>query len=232
MAKELTHRAEELKELGWSQDDVLRYAELWDYRQRWGSINLEREDRQFLKKAEAALPKLVSGKVSAKKPLQEKSYYLWIRFYVQEMEKAERGFDLDKGSAGLWRLILEEELRVLDYYEPVLGLPDTIKARALFGLREELIKDGLEKHKNLVELHNFDFLKPINDLKSQDAKTSWKYLREGENSENRDYFVLKEESVSTFRKQIREKLPSLIVSLLPSLSETEKPLPPDNWSRE
>ena len=53
MAKELTHRGDELKQLGWSQQDVLRYIELWDYRQRWGAINLEREDRQFLRKAES-----------------------------------------------------------------------------------------------------------------------------------------------------------------------------------
>ena len=53
MAKELTHRADELAGLGWSADDVNRYAELWDYRQRWGAMNLEREDRLFLRKAEA-----------------------------------------------------------------------------------------------------------------------------------------------------------------------------------
>ena len=54
--KELTHRADELAGLGWSAEDVDRYAELWDYRQRWGAMNLEREDRLFLRKAEAALP--------------------------------------------------------------------------------------------------------------------------------------------------------------------------------
>ena len=54
MAKELTHRADELAGLGWSAEDVNRYAELWEYRQRWGAMNLEREDRLFLRKAEAA----------------------------------------------------------------------------------------------------------------------------------------------------------------------------------
>jgi len=49
LAKELTHRADELKTLGWSTDEVARYAELWDYRQRWGAMNLEREDRLFLR---------------------------------------------------------------------------------------------------------------------------------------------------------------------------------------
>ena len=88
MAKELTHRADELKELGWSNEEVQRYEELWDYRQRWGAINLEREDRQFLRKAEAALPKIVIGKAVSRKPTQEKSYYRWLRFYLEEMEKA------------------------------------------------------------------------------------------------------------------------------------------------
>lgn len=67
MAKELTHRADELQALGWSAEDVARYAELWDYRQRWGAMNLEREDRLFLRKAEAALPAIVTGKAAAKK---------------------------------------------------------------------------------------------------------------------------------------------------------------------
>ena len=66
MIKELTHRGDELKQLGWSSDDVSRYVELWDYRQRWGAINLEREDRLFLRKAEAAFHKINSGKASVK----------------------------------------------------------------------------------------------------------------------------------------------------------------------
>ena len=50
MNKELSHRSHELKSLGWNQEDLSRYEDLWDYSQRWGLINLEREDRQFLKK--------------------------------------------------------------------------------------------------------------------------------------------------------------------------------------
>ena len=50
--KETSHRGDELKGLGWSDPDVSRYVELWEYRQRWGAMNLEREDRIFLRKAE------------------------------------------------------------------------------------------------------------------------------------------------------------------------------------
>ena len=95
MAKESTHRADELKELGWSSEDVARYAELWDYRQRWGAMNLEREDRQFLRKAEAALPAIVTGKAAAKKATEDKSYYRRLRFYLQAMNEAELALALE-----------------------------------------------------------------------------------------------------------------------------------------
>ena len=85
MKKELTHRSHELKALGWNQEDLTRYEDLWDYSQRWGLINLEREDRQFLKRAEKLLPKIQNKKISVKKTIEEKSYYLWLNFYLDEI---------------------------------------------------------------------------------------------------------------------------------------------------
>ena len=55
MRKEEGSRSNELRELGWPPENVRRYEDLWEYRQRWGAINLEREDRAFLRKAAAAL---------------------------------------------------------------------------------------------------------------------------------------------------------------------------------
>ena len=63
MNKETSHRSPELKKLGWNQEDITRYEELWDYSQRWGLINLEKEDRQFLRKAEKLLPKIQPKKI-------------------------------------------------------------------------------------------------------------------------------------------------------------------------
>jgi len=85
LKKELSHRSHELKALGWNQEDLTRYEDLWDYSQRWGLINLEREDRQFLKKAEKLLPKIQNKKISVKKTIEEKSYYLWLYFYLDEI---------------------------------------------------------------------------------------------------------------------------------------------------
>ena len=230
MAKELTHRAEELKVLGWLQDDIARYIELWEYRQRWGAINLEREDRQFLRKAESILPEISKVKHSVKKPINEKSYYLWLSFYLKEMNQAESKFDVTDGSRGLWAILLEEELRALEYYQPVLGLPDTLKSKSILKpLRESLVEEYLKSHKSDVVLVQFDFITPIDSLKKDSAK-SWKPLREDISAENKDYPVIGVDSVEGFRKEVREKLLTVIKDNFPSLVDTEKPFPPDEWS--
>lgn len=46
---------DQLRALGWAEVDVRRFEELWRDRSRWGAINLAPEERQWLRKAEAAL---------------------------------------------------------------------------------------------------------------------------------------------------------------------------------
>ena len=131
MAKDETSRGAELLALGWTAEEVRKYEELWEYRQRWGAINLEPEDRQVLRKAEALLPKRVAGKGSAKKAIQDKAYYQWLSFYREAMLAAATGLGLGAGEEAAWAIVIEEEQRALDYYQPVLGLPDTLKAKLL-----------------------------------------------------------------------------------------------------
>jgi len=231
LIKESTHRADELLGLGWSKDDVARYTELWDYRQRWGAINLEREDRQFLRKAETALPAISTGKVSIKKPIQEKSYYRRICFYLDAMNLAENKLNIPKGSRGLWPILLEEELRALDYYEPVLGLPDTIKAKGLEPIREQIVVREMQEQGNNIQVLNFDFNAPLEELKAKES-TSWRPLREVINADEASYPVLNSGLVNDFRKAIRKELISVVRQLLPSLNDTDKPEPPDDWNRE
>ncbi len=227
MTKESTHRAQELKELGWTIEEVNRYAELWEYRQRWGAINLEREDRQFLRKAESVLPKIVKGKPSVKKPLNEKSYYRWLSFYLKAMDTAENALSIPSGERGVWPILIEEELRALDYFEPVLGLPDTLKAKALDTVREELVKRS-ETFSNNPNHYKFDFKAPLVALKEQED-TKWRHLREALDEEDQNYPILTEDSATKFRLLVRGELIPLIRDLLPSLAESEKPYPPDDW---
>ncbi len=229
MAKELTHRADELKQLGWNQEDLYKYIELWDYRQRWGSINLEREDRQFLRKAESLLPDISKNKVSVKKPLKEKTYYCWIQFFLNEMNNFESGENLGDGMRGVWPIFLEEELRVIDYYEPVLGLPDTIKAKLIGPIREELAKKVYEDYQNSIITKQFDFQGSLDIAKSNGENSSWRSLRDGDCEKNQDYPIIDKTCVLEFRKKVNEKLLSFIKGNFPSLSESDKSLPPNDW---
>ena len=229
MTKELTHRAEELKQLGWKQEDLYKYIELWDYRQRWGSINLEREDRQFLRKAESLLPEISKSKVSVKKPLKEKSYYCWIQFFLNEMNDLESNENLEDGMRGVWPILLEEELRVIDYYEPVLGLPDTIKAKLIAPIREDLVNEALESYAKSIITKQFDFQGTLAKAKSNGKNSSWRSLRDGDFDGNKDYLIIDKTCVLEFRKKVNEKLLSFIKENFPSLSETDKSLPPNDW---
>jgi hypothetical protein len=212
VAKDEISRADELQALGWAVEDVRRYEELWEYRHRWGAINLEPEDRAFLRKAEAALPKLSTGsKGSIKKTLQEKSHYRWLAFYRDSMlaSPAEQG--LAEGEQGAWPALLGEELRLLDELKPVLGLPDTLKARNLMPLREQLIQEATEP----VRLLDFDFIGPLEELKQRE-RTSWKPLR-GEASSDQTYPVLAGDALEAFRQKVRETLGDQMRSSFPSL---------------
>ena len=134
MKKELTHRSHELKALGWNQEDLSRYEDLWDYSQRWGLINLEREDRQFLKKAEKLLPKIQNKKISVKKTIEEKSYYLWLNFYLDEINIFSNS-NLPKNKYGVWTLLIEEEITNF--------CQESVKSELSFELNEKLKGDYL-----------------------------------------------------------------------------------------
>tara|TARA_Y100001968_G_scaffold333213_1_gene394757 strand:+ start:154 stop:843 length:690 start_codon:yes stop_codon:yes gene_type:complete len=229
VVQESTHRANELTALGWHADDVSRYVELWDYRQRWGAINLEREDRQFLKKAESALPQIQTGRVSPRKPIQEKSYYKRLRFFVDSFDSVEKDWSLEKGSRGAWPILLEEEMRVLDYYEPVLGLPDTLKSKAIEPLREEIIKNLRDNVELNTHSFEFNFEEALEKLKATE-NSKWRPLRE--TTTDNSYLVLASSSVTKFRNEVRSNLPKFIKELFPSLVDTKKPSPPDDWVRE
>ena len=161
MNKELSHRSHELKALGWNQEDLSRYEDLWDYSQRWGLINLEREDRQFLKKAEKLLPKIQNKKASVKKSIEEKSYYLWLNFYLEEIKIFSES-NVPKKQVSVWTLLIEEELKLLKELQPVMGLPDTLKAKNLFVNRKQIIEKAFNEYDAQNNNEPFDFINIFN----------------------------------------------------------------------
>lgn len=212
MAKDEISRADELQALGWAPEDVRRYSELWDYRQRWGAINLEPEDRTFLRRAEAALPKRpTGGKGGMKKTIQEKSHYRWLAFHLEAMNSSPQEQGLGEGERGAWPILLEKELRLLEELQPVLGLPDTLKARDLVAVREQLVAAAATEGHSL----EYDFNAPLEELK-RNEKSSWKPLR-GEGNADTSYPVLGAEAADTFRSRVAAELAERMRASFPSL---------------
>ena len=215
MNKELSHSSYYLKALVWNQEDLSRYEELWDYSQRWGLINLEREDRQFLKKAEKLLPKIQNKKVSVKKSIEEKSYYLWLNFYLEEIKIFNESY-VPKNQVSVWTLLIEEELKLLKELKPVMGLPDTLKAKNLFFNRKQIIEKAFKEYDAKNNKEHFDFVNIFNKSE-KDVSKSWKSIIEQDPEANQTFPIVESKNVEDLRSEINEDLKSFMRGNYPSL---------------
>lgn len=223
MVKEEGSRSEELRGLGWSADEVRIYEELWEYRQRWGAINLEPEERQLLRKAEALLPRRQTGRAAQRKTIREKSHYRWLSHHLEAMRTSAPETGLPEGEVGAWPILLEEELRALRYYEPVLGLPDTLKARLFQAERERLAAEAAGLGRSLEH----DFAADLAQLPADGSR--WKPLRGEEKASATDYPVLPAAVAEDFRQRVRSEIAAFTRATYPSLAESDKPEPPADW---
>ena len=73
---------------------------------------------------------------------------------------------------------------------------------------------------------NYDFISALKELKEQE-NSKWRHLREQEGDQ--PYPVLSAEAAGSFRSEVRSRFGPLMRETLPSLVETEKPAPDDNW---
>ena len=217
MKKELSHRSHELKALGWNQEELSRYEDLWDYSQRWGLINLEREDRQFLKKAEKLLPKIQNKKTSVKKNIEEKSYYLWLNFYLDEINIFSKS-NIPKSKHGVWSLLIEEEIKLLKELQPVMGLPDTIKAKNLFENRKELINKAFIEYDAKDNEKGFDFDEVLNKY-LKDSGKNWKSITEKNPEANKTFPIIDTKNIQNLRSDIKQNLSSYMQENYPSLKK-------------
>jgi len=215
--KESSHRSHELKAIGWNIEEISRYEELWEYSQRWGLINLEREDRQFLKKAEKLIPKPQPKKTSNKKSIEEKSYYLWLNFYLNNLKKFSNLY-VPKEMFSVWEIMIEEELNLLKKYNPVMGLPDTIKAKELYKIRAIIVQDSFDNYeaKNCDEL--FDFAIEKNSSEEVIGK-SWKSLIESDSSQKDQFPILNKKNAEELRIKSVQNLEGFMISNYPSLKD-------------
>ena len=217
MNKETSHRSHELKALGWNLDDISRYEELWEYSKRWGLINLEREDRQFLKKAEKLIPKLQPKKTSVKKSIEEKSYYLWLNFYLNKIKDFSK-LNLSNDTVSVWEILLEEEMSILQKFSPVMGLPDTLKAKNLYKIRKELIRESFDKYDASNSKNLFDFNEILNSTEDKISK-SWKSIILDDPDEGNNFPFLMNNNNLKFRATVNKKIENFMINNYPSLKK-------------
>jgi hypothetical protein len=98
----------------------------------------------------------------------------------------------------------------------VLGLPDTLKAKELLPIREQLIQQAASGGTVLA----FDFVEPLEALKRQET-TSWKPLR-GEGNTDTSYPVLAADAVEAFREDAATRIGAAMRERFPSLKESDK----------
>ena len=67
------------------------------------------------------------------------------------------------------------------------------------------------------------------NAKTSGKNSSWRSLRDGDFESNQDYQIIDKANVLEFRKKVNEKLLSFIKENLPSLAESDKSLPPNDW---
>tara|TARA_Y100000589_G_scaffold165833_1_gene157733 strand:- start:2507 stop:3166 length:660 start_codon:yes stop_codon:yes gene_type:complete len=213
--KETSHRSHELKEIGWNSEDITRYEELWEYSQRWGLINLEREDRQFLKKAEKLIPKLQPKKTSNKKLIEDKSYYLWLNFYFNEIKEFNNS-NLSKDVESVWSIMIEEEMNLLKKYSPVMGLPDTLKAKDLKIIRKQLIDKAFSVFNAKKSEKLFDF-NLVYDYTKQKESKSWKSLVENDLEVKDQFPLIDKKNRLKFSEEANKEIENYMLNNYPSL---------------
>jgi hypothetical protein len=216
--KDELNREEELRALGWPADDLRRYADLWEYRKRWGAANLEREERLFLRKADRALPALATLRKGAgtAKQVEQKAHYLWLELYRNAMEMALGAHSLEAAEELAWVIVLDEELRVLRELRPRLDLKDTTRRRELIPHQQSWI-DEAAKQGRLLEL---DLAPPLATLRQQQG-ADWSPLWDRpDRLQAKSFPLLTGEQAAAFRQRVGTETERLTKEIYPSLQQS------------
>jgi len=163
------------------------------------------------------LPKIQNNEISVTKTIEEKSYYLWLNFYLDEINIFSNS-NLPKNKHSVWILLIEEEIKLLKELQPVMGLPDTIKAKNLFENRKELINKAFSEFeaKNNDKVFNFDDV--LNNSEKNVGK-NWKSITEKDPEANKTFPIIDSANIEKLRSEIKEDLSLYMKDNYPSLKK-------------
>ena len=170
-----------------------------------------------MKKAEKLLPKIQNKKISVKKTIEEKSYYLWLNFYLEEINIFSSS-NLPKNKYVVWTILIEEEIKLLKELQPVMGLPDTLKAKNLFENRKNLINKAFSEFdaKDNDKVFNFD---EVLKNSEKDVGKNWKSITEKDPEANKTFPIIDSANIEKLRSVIKEDLSLYMKDHYPSLKK-------------
>jgi len=154
---------------------------------------------------------------SNKKNIEEKSYYLWLNFYLDKINTFSNS-NLPKNKHSVWTLLIEEEIKLLKELQPVMGLPDTLKAKNLFKNRKELINKAFREFdaKNNDKVFNFD---DVLNKSEKNVGKNWKSITEKDPEANKTFPIIDSANIEKLRSVIKEDLSLYMTDNYPSLKK-------------
>ena len=151
------------------------------------------------------------------KRIEEKSYYLWLNFYLNKL-KTFSNSNVPTDMLSVWEIMIEEELNLLKKLNPVMGLPDTLKAKELHKVRGILVQNSFNNYEaqNCDTLFDFEIERNSED---EVIGKSWKSLIENDSSQKDKFPILDKKNADKLRIEILKNLEEFMISNYPSLKD-------------
>ena len=140
-----------------------------------------------------------------------------LNFYLDEINIFSNS-NLPKNKHGVWTLLIEEEIKLIKELQPVMGLPDTLKAQNLFENRKELINKAFSEFdaKNNDKCFNFD---EVLNNSEKDVGKNWKSITEKDPEANKTFPIIDFANIEKLRSAIKEVFSSYMKDNYPSLKK-------------
>ena len=107
-------------------------------------------------------------------------------------------------------------MKLLQELKPVMGLPDTLKAKNLFENRKELVNKAFSEYdaENNDKVFNFDEI--LNKSENNVGK-NWKSITEKDPEANKTFPIIDTKHIENFRSEIKKDLNLFMKENYPSL---------------
>ena len=109
-------------------------------------------------------------------------------------------------------------MKLLKELKPVMGLPDTLKAKNLFENRKELLNKAFSEYEaeNNKKVFNFD---EILKKSEKNVGKNWKSITEKDPQANKTFPIIDTKHIENFRSEIKKELNLFMKENYPSLKE-------------